>query len=484
MTIPHPSRPTSISAMRGWRAFRHRNYRLFFAGQLISLVGTWMQTVAQSWLVLSLTGDPLALGLVAAAQFGPVLVLGLFGGLIADGLPKRRTLIATQVSAMTLALILGVLTATNLVTVPIVFVLAFLLGITNAIDMPTRQAFVIEMVGREDVGNAVALNSAMFNTARIVGPAVAGLTVEAFSISIAFFLNGLSFLAVIASYFLMDESKFHARPRMPRPTSLREVGANLAEGLSYVRRTEIVLLATIVIGLVSTFAMNFNVLIPPFARDVLHTDAGGFGFLMAASGIGSLCAALGIAFAGRTTSWVIAGGSIVLGLAEILVGATTSYAIALVGMFAAGAGAIAMAATVNTTMQLAVPDALRGRVMSVYTTVFAGSTPIGGPLIGAVAATFGPAFGLAAGGVVAAATGVGAAVWVARIKRRLGRSILLPTDVVVESGGASPADAGRNPVSPPATGGWGAPIASRTSISSRDAVRREPVRPPASTKGR
>jgi MFS family permease len=478
MTIPRPSRPTAAGAMRGWSALRHRNYRLFFGGQLVSLIGTWMQTVAQSWLVLQLTGDPFVLGLVAAAQFLPVLVLGLFGGLIADGLPKRRTLIATQLSALTLAFVLAVLTATHLVSVPIVFVLAVLLGVTNAIDMPTRQAFVIEMVGREDVGNAVALNSAMFNMARIAGPAVAGLTVEAFGISLAFFLNGLSFLAVIAAYLAMDESKFHARPRLPRPTSIRAVRDNLAEGLVYVRQTEIVLLAIVVIGLVSTFAMNFNVLIPPLARDVLHTDAGGFGFLMAASGLGSLVAALSIAFAGRTTPWVIAGGSLVLGLAEIVVGSTTSYGIALIGMFAAGAGAIAMAATVNTTMQLAVPDHLRGRVMSVYTTVFAGSTPIGGPLIGAVAAAFGPALGLAAGGLVAALTGIGAAAWFARIRRR-GRGIDLPSNVAVESGGALPADVARSPVSPPPAAGWGARIGVRTSIRPKQTVRQR-----ASTKGR
>lgn len=369
------------------RAFQHRNYRLFFSGQLISLVGTWMQTVAQAWLVLDLTGDPFLLGLVAAMQFLPVMVLGLFGGLIADALPKRRTLIATQTIQMVLAFVLFGLTAGGVVEVWQIMVLALLLGITNAVDMPTRQSFVVEMVGRGDVANAVALNSAIFNTARIVGPAIAGLAIGAFDISIAFLLNGLSFLAVIVAYAMMRDEELASPPVFNRPHTVREVGQTLAEGVRYVRRTDVILLATVIVGLVSLFGMNFGVIIPALARDVLHTDATGYGFLMAASGIGSLAAALGIAFSGRSTPVNIAAGALLLGVAEIAAAAIHVYPLALVAMAFVGFGAIGMAATANTVIQLAVPNELRGRVMSVYTTVFVGSSPIGGLLMGGIASS-------------------------------------------------------------------------------------------------
>jgi len=226
----------------GLRAFKHRNYRLFFGGQAISLVGTWMQQVAQGWLVLQLTNDPLWLGLVAVAQFGPVLAFGLFGGLIADHLPKRQTLMVTQAIAMVLALVLFGLTATDLVEVWHVMVLAALLGIANAVDMPTRQAFAVEMVGRDDMANAVGLNAALFNASRIVGPAMAGLLIGAFNISIAFLINGLSFIPVLIGYFMMRDEELRPIPAIARPTGWRDVVENLAEGARYVRRTPLVML--------------------------------------------------------------------------------------------------------------------------------------------------------------------------------------------------------------------------------------------------
>jgi MFS family permease len=400
----------------GARAFRHRNYRLFFSGQLVSLIGTWMQTVAQAWLVLELTGDPFLLGLVAAMQFLPVMILGLFGGLIADALPKRQTLIVTQAIQMLLAFVLFGLTATGAVEVWQILVLALLLGITNAVDMPTRQSFVVEMVGRSDVANAVALNSAVFNTARIVGPAIAGLAIGAFDISIAFLLNGLSFLAVIIAYAMMRDDELASPPEFNRPHTVREVGRTLAEGLHYVRRTDVVLLATVIVGLVSLFGMNFGVIIPALARDVLHTDATGYGFLMAASGIGSLVAALSIAFSGRSTPAFIAGGALLLGVAEIAAAMIHVYPLALLAMAFVGFGAIGMAATANTVIQLAVPNELRGRVMSVYTTVFVGSSPIGGLLMGAIASTFGVEVSLAVGGIACVVLGLIASLWLRRIR--------------------------------------------------------------------
>jgi MFS family permease len=395
--------------LNGLRALRHRNFRLFWSGQLISLVGTWMQTVAQAWLVLTLTNDPFMLGLVAAAQFVPVMVFGLFGGIVADSLPKRRTLVATQTTAMALAFILAALTAAGTVQVWEILVLALALGCSNAVDMPTRQSFVIEMVGREDVGNAVALNSAIFNAARIVGPAVAGLTIGAFDISIAFFLNGLSFVAVIVGLLAIRPAELRPVAMTAMPRTVRAVADTLGEGLGYVRRTRVVLLAVSVVGLVSLVGMNFGVVVPALARDVLGTGAEGYGFLMAASGVGSLASALGMAFFGRPTERVLVGGAVVLGVLEIGLALSRSMPLSLVCMFGVGAGGIAMAMTANTTIQLTVPDALRGRVMAVYTTVFAGSTPIGGLAFGAIAGAAGVATAVFVGGVIALAVGLVAA---------------------------------------------------------------------------
>ncbi len=389
---------------RGFTALNHRNFRLFWFGQLISLVGTWMQTVAQSWLVLQLTNDPLALGITAAAQFLPVLLLGLFGGVIADALPKRQTLYATQGGAALLALILGLLTAAGSVQVWEVYLLALGLGVVNAVDMPVRQSFVVEMVGREDVANAVALNSAVFNGARIVGPALAGLLIGAVGLAACFLLNAASYLAVLVGLFLMRVQELLAVARPPRPGSLRGVGDQLAEGLRYVRRTPTILLAISVLGIVSTVALNFQVVIPVFAKSVLHGDASTYGYLMAASGIGSLIAALLIAYGLRPTLRLLLTGAALVGAALLALAFSPSLAVSLLIMGVLGWSVIAMAATTNTLIQLTVPDQLRGRVMSVYTTVFAGSTPIGGVFSGFVAAVAGVAATLAVAGTVSLIT--------------------------------------------------------------------------------
>jgi MFS family permease len=282
----------SIMGSVAVRAFHHRNFRLFFGGQAVSLVGSWMQSVAQAWLVLTLTNDPLILGIVAAAQWTPVLFLGLFGGLIADALPKRWTLVVCESTLAALALILGVLTLTGTVQVWMITVLAVLLGCVNAIEMPVRQAFAVEMVGREDVVNAVILNSAIFNAARVVGPAVAGLTIAATSTGSAFLVNAASFLAVIIGLLMMRDSELHSPPPMRRPHTVREVVASVGEGVSYVRRTPVVLYSVVVVGLAATIGMNFQVTIPPFAKATLGGDAADFGFLMTATGLGSVAAAL------------------------------------------------------------------------------------------------------------------------------------------------------------------------------------------------
>ena len=400
-----------LSGSRGVMAFRHRNYRLFFAGQLVSLVGTWMQQVAQAWLVLQLTGDPIWLGIVATAQFLPVMVFGLFAGVAADALPKRRVLIATQVSMMVLAAVLAALVVANVVQVWMIVALAFLLGIANAVDMPVRQSFAVELVGREDVGPAVALNSAMFNGARVVGPAAAGLAIGAFGVAAAFVINAVSFLAVIVGLMLMDEADLKIGARIARPTSARAVVQNLAEGLAYVRQTRIVLLATVVVGTVATVGMNFGVLIPAFAQHDLGSDATGYGFLMAASGIGSLLAALRLVFGGRPQPVRLATGALILGVASVALAVWRVFPVSLALMVVIGFGSILMAATANTTIQLAVPDHLRGRVMSVYTTVFSASVPIGGLAMGAVASGFGASLAIAIGGVLSVGAGLAALAW-------------------------------------------------------------------------
>ena len=398
-----------------WRgALRHRNFRLFWFGQLISLVGTWMQSLAQAWLVLLLTHDPIWLGFVAAIQFLPVLILGLFGGVIADVLPKRRTIIGTQVASMLLAFVLATLTFANVVQVWHILVLAALLGLVNAVDMPTRQAFVPEMVGRADIGNAVGLNSAIFNAARIVGPAVGGLLIGALGVTACFFLNGLSFVAVIVGLLMMREADLLPAARLARPTSVRDVADTLAEGLRYVRATPLVLLAVVLVGLVSTFAMNFNVVAPALAQTVLGVGATGLGFLMASMGLGSLTAALLVASLDRPRPTIIVVGAFGLGAMEIVLGGVTSYPVALMAMFGAGFAAIAMMVSANTSIQLAVPDRLRGRVLSVYTTVFAGSTPIGAPIIGWLASAFSTEVALVVGGGIALVAAVVAGAWVAR----------------------------------------------------------------------
>ncbi len=396
------------------RALRHRNFRLFFGGQAISLAGSWMQSVAQAWLVLTLTNDPLYLGVVAAAQWTPVLVLGLFGGLIADALPKRPTLIALEAVMATLALILGVLSLAGVVEVWMILILAILLGCVNAIEMPVRQAFAVEMVGRADVVNAIALNSATFNAARVIGPAVAGITIAAFDISIAFFVNGASFLAVIVALLLMRPDELRAAPPIPRPRTVRDVLASVGEGITYARSTPAVLLPVVVVGLAATIGMNFQVTIPPFARDVLAGDAAAFGFLMTASGLGSVAAALYLATRRRPSAWAIAVGATMLGAGLLLTAALPVYPVAVPALALAGFGAIWMAANGNTLIQATVPDELRGRVISVYTTVFAGSTPIGALFAGFLASRWGAVAALLVGGVLTVAVGLGALAWLRR----------------------------------------------------------------------
>jgi MFS family permease len=408
------------------RALHHRNYRLFFFGQLISVTGTWMQTVAQGWLLGTLVGwnqAVLYIGLLAVVQFLPVLLLGLFGGIIADIWPKRRTVIGTQVTLGLLALTLGLLAYFHLVVVWHVFVLAFLLGLVNTVDMPTRQSFVMEMVGGDDIANAVALNSAVFNGARIVGPAIAGVLIGLVGTALCFVLNGLSYGAVVVGLLVMHEHELMPAPRLEMPRNLTAVHSNLGEGLSYVRNTPLVLLVLAVGGFVGTFGMNFNVVLPVMAASVLNVGSSGYGFLSAAMGAGALVAALAVATLQRPRLGVLIGGGIVLGAAELVLASTKSYPVALAAVFIAGVGAIATSASANSLIQITVPGPLRGRVMSVWTTVWAGTTPIGSGLTGGVGGLFGVPVALVMDGAVVLAAEAVAAVAVLRGYLRMRQSL-------------------------------------------------------------
>jgi MFS family permease len=415
--MPTNARHNRIAML--WRGpFRHRNYRLFWFGQLISLAGTWMQSIAQAWYITELTHEPAWLGIVAAAQFTPVMLLGLFGGVLADALPKHRALIGTQVSLMTLAFMQAVLVATGLMTLPILILLAVLLGVVNAIDMPVRQSFFSEMVPEDEVGRAVAMNSAMFNGARVIGPAIGGVLIGVIGVAGCFAVNGASFLAVLLALLFMRASELRPAPRKPRPRTVADVLISLAEGVRFVARTPLIALCVFVIGVVSGVAMNFNVIVPTLARSVLQVGAPGLGILMAAIGFGSLSGALAVAALRRPRTAVITGGAALLGILSVVAGVVSGSGIELaavitgVALFGAGFGAISMAATANASIQTSTPPALRGRVMSVYTTVFAGSTPIGGLGTGAVVSLIGaPGALIVAGGLALLATAYATIRW-------------------------------------------------------------------------
>jgi MFS family permease len=363
------------------RALQHRDFRLFWGGQLVSLIGTWMQSVGQAWLVLELTNSPFKLGLLSALQFAPMLFFAVVAGALTDRLPKRRLIIGTQLALLLQAFTLSALVWTGLVRYWHLAVLATLLGVVNTVDMPARQSFIAEMVSRESLMNAIALNSAVFNAARVVGPAVAGLLVARYGAALAFFLNGLSFIAVVAALVRIRAEG------QPRPREGATMGGDIREGVAYALRTPRIALILALLMPVSLFVMNFNVLVPLFARDVLHQGAHGFGLLMAALGTGSLVGAVAVALAGRTRPRlrVIVVAAVVTTAATVAMAPVRSFHLAAAVLFLIGCGSIVFMTSCNTTLQMIAPDALRGRMMSLYTLVFAGVTPFGSFLMGTVA---------------------------------------------------------------------------------------------------
>ncbi len=382
------------------RAFAHRDFRLFFAGQLVSLVGTWMQSVAQSWLVLELTNSPFRLGLIGTLQFAPVLLLSFVAGAMADRLPKRRLLVATQSVMCVQALVLAVLVYRGHVQYWHVVVMAAVYGVANTVDMPTRQAFIVEMVGRESLRSAIALNSAMFNGARVIGPALAGLVIARWGTALAFFANGVSFLAVIAALLALRAAG------LPRPASGRAMRQEITEGVRYALRTPRIALVMSLVMAVSTFFFNYNTLVPLLARDILHQDAHGFGLLMTSVGCGAVAGAIVLASLGadRPPTNVLVTAALMLGLATMVMASVNSFGLAVALLAVMGFCGMLFMTGANTTVQLSVPDDLRGRVMSLHTLMFAGMTPFGAFLVGSVVEAFGPKAGFfitGAGGSVA-----------------------------------------------------------------------------------
>jgi MFS family permease len=384
------------------RALRHRNFQLFFAGQLISLIGTWMQTVAQSWLVYRMTNSALLLGTVGFSSQIPVFLMAPIGGIVADRFNRRRVVIATQIASMILAGILAALTLTHRIQVWQIMVLAAGLGVVNAFDIPARQAFLIDMVGREDLMNAIALNSSMFNGARIIGPAVAGILVASIGEGWCFFANAVSYIAVIAGLLLM---------RIEHPVKLATKGSpleNVLEGFAYAKNTGPIRAILLLLGLVSFVGMPYTVLMPVFADKILHGGARALGVLMCSTGVGallgaaSLAARVGVRGLGRLIAICSAG----FGLSLVLFAFSRIFWLSAVLLLPVGFCMMVQMASSNTLIQSMVPDHLRGRILAVYSMMFMGMAPFGALSAGAIAHHIGAPWTVAVGGVACTAGAV------------------------------------------------------------------------------
>lgn len=398
-----------ISLRDTFRALRHRNYRLFFYGQLVSLIGTWMQTTAMSWLVYQITGSKLLLGVVAAVSSAPMIFFSLWGGALADRYPKRRIILCTQGAQMVPAFLLAGLAWGGLATPAIIIAIATVTGIAMAFDMPARQAFTLDMTSREDLLNAISLNSSIFNGARIVGPALAGLVIGKVGTPACFALNGVSFIAVIISLLMM-----RLPPYVPRATATR---ASAWSGLDYVWHHRRVRTILGLLGTVGIFGWSYAVLLPAFARDIFGRGADGYGVLMSASGVGALLGALTVATAGHVfpPRNVALAGNWLFSFALVAFAYTRTYYLALALMCVGGFGMLLFFSTSNTVMQTIVPDEMRGRVLGVWGLVFGAMIPLGSLEAGWLADWLGAPFALAFGGVICAIAGL---VALLAIKRR------------------------------------------------------------------
>jgi MFS family permease len=384
---------------------RHRNYRLFFTGQIVSVAGTWMQNIALAWLVIQLSGSPLAVGALAFCRFVPFLVLGLVAGVVVDRFDTRRLLLATQAAAMVVSVALAVVTLAGWATLPVVYALAALGGLVLVFDAPGRQTLTFQMVGETELQNAVALNSGLFNASRVIGPALAGFLIAAVGTGLCFVVNAASFLAVLVALYLMREEELF--PVEKRPDT--RVVAGIREGLAWAMATPIARIVLAVVTVVSLVGFNFHVLVPLLASQTLHVGAGTFGVLSAAFGLGALVGALTTASMQRARARVFVGGAIGFSLAMLGLALVDSVDVALVLLVLLGMSFSFFTASANALVQLASPPHLRGRVMSLYLFAFAGLAPIGGLVAGWLAEHGGTplAFG------VAGASGLAAIAWAA-----------------------------------------------------------------------
>jgi MFS family permease len=414
--------PLTTLRRQTFAALANPNYRRYVSGQAVSMIGTWMQSVAQSWLVLQLTGSPTALGVVIALQTLPTLVLGPYAGVIADRLDKRRLMIGLQTMMGVLALVLGVLTITGTVELWHVYVLAFLLGMNSCFENPARQAFVLEMVGPGDLRNAVSLNSVLNNAARAVGPAIAGIVIATGGLGLCFLLNAASFVAVVASLVRLDVSA------LSRPIPAPRAPGQLREGLAYVRRTPALAIPLLMMALVGCLAYEFQVVLPVVAQQTFGGDARTYGFLTAAMGVGAVVGGLFVAARGRTGLTSLVVTSTLFGVALLGTALAPNLVVAIIGMGLVGVFSVAFLSTGNSTLQLASAPQMRGRVMALWAVAFLGSTPIGGPIAGAVVQAFGGRAGLLLGALACLlAAGMGAVV-----ARRAARSAT-PAEAPVEA---------------------------------------------------
>ncbi len=378
---------------RTFDSLQVRNYRLFFSGQVISWTGTWVQWVAQGWLVLEITGSGIGLGLVTAVQWLPILMFGAWAGVLADRYDKRRVLIFTNVASGLLSLTLGIVTVAGVVALWHIVVIALLLGLVTALDNPTRQTFTFEMVGRERLTNAVSLNTATFTTARVIGPVVAGFLIEGVGIGQCFLLNALTFIPVTIALVRMDQSSL-------RPSGKVEgKRGQIREGLRYVLSVPTLKTVLGIMAFVGMLQYNFQVILPLLAKQTFDGGAATLGFLGAALGIGMFIGSLTSAAFGRPTRKVLLTAGFALGSLTLMVAAAPTLWLAALLMVPLGAASMGFLATMNTTLQLNSSDAMRGRVMALYFVLFLGTTPIGAPIIGWVAETITPRAALAVGGI-------------------------------------------------------------------------------------
>jgi len=377
-------------------SLRNRNYRLYFTGQIISVSGTWMQGLAQAWLILELTGNNgTALGIVTALQFLPMLLFGVWGGVIADRYDKRRLLFGTQIAAGALALTLGIIVSAGAAAVWNVYLLSFLLGFVNMIDNPARQTFVLEMVGRDQLQNAVSLNSVVMNSARVVGPAIGGLLIEFFGVGPCFYINAASYIAVLVALRMMDTTQLHRLPTVERAKG------QLRAGLRYAWSERMVRTPLLMMAVIGTLAFNFQVVIPLMATKVYDTAAGGFGVLLAVMGAGAVLGGLSMATRKGVSYRRLLTLSTIMGVMILFAAAAPTLGTEAVALFAMGASSFAFIAVANTTIQLTAAPEMRGRVMALYAIAFLGSTPIGGPIVGWISQQWGPRMGFAIGGIAA-----------------------------------------------------------------------------------